>query len=487
MQKLLSKINAIYLVLALFVIGNLYVLGYKRDYFYEYNAIPFVLIIGYYAIYHLEKLLLLLAFITPLSVSLKELGYYGPVNLSIPAEPLMAGLMLIYFFHKLFTNKYDYRINRHPLTVLIYIQLIWLVITTLASEDILISIKFLVARLWFLFSAYFLANYLFKNKKNFVPFLSSYMISLAIVCLYTIFMHSRYGFDHKSADWVMSPFYNDHTAYGAALAMFIPVVVSFLFMRSINSFNKLMYVGLLLLFIVAIILSYARAAWVGLVVAILVYVTMRLRFNFKTLFVIVFGTIILFFSFQDEILIALGRNNTDAEEGFLNNIESVSNISTDASNLERLNRWSCAIRMWQDKPVFGWGPGTYMFMYAPYQLSSQTTVISTNFGTNGNAHSEYLGPLAEEGLPGLIIVLCIVLYTFNFGYRLFKEIEDRDTKLVATGVFLGLVTYFIHGVMNNFLDTDKLSLPFWSFLSIMVCIDLFHLKKDSEETKTSNR
>lgn len=461
----------------------MYVLVYKRDYFYMYNAIPFVLIIGYYAIYNLPKLLFFLAFITPLSVSLKELGYYGSVDLSLPAEPLMAGLMFLYFLNKLYTNQYNKGINTHAITLLIGVQLFWMFVTTLTSEDIIISIKFFISRCWFVFSCYFLANYLFKEKKNIIPFLTSYIVALAIVCVYTIFMHSKYGFDHKSADWVMSPFYNDHTAYSAALAMFIPVLISFLFISTINKFNKIIYTGILLLFILAIVLSYGRGGWLGLAVAFAVFVTLLLRLNFKALVIAFVSFFILFFSFQDEILIALGRNNTDAEEGFMNNIESVSNISTDASNLERLNRWSCAIRMWQDMPVFGWGPGTYMFKYAPYQLSSQTTVISTNFGTNGNAHSEYLGPLAEEGLPGLLIVLCFLLYTFSFGYRLYRQVEDRDTRILGTGVFLGLVTYFIHGFINNFLDTDKLSLPFWSFMSIMVCIDLFH-KKKTENTNT---
>lgn len=480
MLKKLSKTYLLYILVALYALGNTYVLIKKRDYFFEYNAIPFILIIGYYAIYNLQSLLYLLAFITPLSVSLKELGYYGTVNLSLPAEPLMAGLMVLYFLNKIYTNQFDKRINTHPLTILIFIQLFWIFVTMLTSEDVIVSLKFLVSRCWFLFSCYFLANYLFKNKGSIIPFLSSYMAALAIVCFYTIFMHSRYGFDHKSADWVMSPFYNDHTAYGAALAMFIPVLIALLFMSNVSRFNKMLYLFLLVLFIVAIILSYARAAWLGVAVALAVFITLILKFNFKVLIAVLFTTGVLLFSFQDDILIALGRNNTDAEEGFLNNIESVSNISTDASNLERLNRWSCAVRMWQDMPVFGWGPGTYMFMYAPYQLSSQKTVISTNFGTNGNAHSEYLGPLAEQGLPGLLIVICLLFYTFNFGYRLFKEVKDRDTKILATGVFLGIVTYFIHGFINNFLDTDKLSLPFWSFLSIMVCIDLFH-KNGTEE------
>jgi putative inorganic carbon (HCO3(-)) transporter len=474
MLKKLYKSYLLYIFVALFVMGNVYILVKKRDYFFEYNAIPFILIIGYYAIYNLQSLLYLLAFVTPLSVSLKELGYYGPVNLSLPAEPLMAGLMLLYFLNKIHTNKFDRRINTHPLTILIYIQLFWIFVTMLTSEDVLVSLKFLISRCWFLFSCYFLANYLFRDKRNIVPFLSAYMVSLAIVCCYTIFTHSKYGFDHKTADWVMSPFYNDHTAYGAALAMFIPVLVALLIMNNVNRFNKVMYASLLVLFIIAIILSYARAAWLGVAVAAAIFVTLRLGFNFKVLVAVLFTTGVLLFSFQDDILIALGRNNTDAEEGFLNNIESVSNISTDASNLERLNRWSCAVRMWEDKPVFGWGPGTYMFMYAPYQLSSQKTVISTNFGTNGNAHSEYLGPLAEEGLFGMLIVLALLFYTFNFGYRLYKEVQDRNMRILGTGVFLGIVSYFIHGFINNFLDTDKLSLPFWSFLAIMLCIDLFH-------------
>jgi putative inorganic carbon (HCO3(-)) transporter len=456
---------------------------YKRDYFFMYNTIPLFFIVGYYAIYELEKLLFFLAFITPLAVTLKEIGIYSTLNLSLPSEPLMAGLFLLYVLNKINSSNKLMEVNTHTLTILIALQLFWIFTTTLTSVDFVISIKFFISRLWFVFSCYFLANYLFKNKKNIVPFLTCYIVSLAIVCFYTIYQHSKFNFDHKTADWVMSPFYNDHTAYGAALAMFIPVVIAFLFMSSISKKNKMFMASILFVFLVAIVLSYARAAWMGLFVAVAVLITLFMRFNFKILFTGMLAVGMLFFTFQDDILIALGRNNTDAEEGFMNNIESVSNISTDASNLERLNRWSCAIRMWEDKPFFGWGPGTYMFNYAPYQLSTQKTIISTNFGTNGNAHSEYLSPLCEQGVIGLGIMLAIMLYVFNFGYRLFKEVKDRDMRILSTGVFLGMVTYFIHGFLNNFLDTDKLSLPFWSFLSIMVCIDLFHKNSVEEKTK----
>ena len=83
--------------------------------------------------------------------------------------------------------------------------------------------------------------------------------------------------------------------------------------------------------------------------------------------------------------------------------------------------------------------------------SRELTIISTNFGTNGNAHSEYLGPLAEQGVLGIVIVLILLFYVTSMGYRLVYSLEDRDDKIIAAGLFLGIMTYFVHGFFNNFL------------------------------------
>jgi hypothetical protein len=40
------------------------------------------------------------------------------------------------------------------------------------------------------------------------------------------------------------------------------------------------------------------------------------------------------------------------------------------------------------------------------------------------------------------------------------------------GIFLGLMTYFVHGVLNNYLDTDKASALFWGFFAILLALDL---------------
>lgn len=461
-----------------YIFGNAYVMVYKKDMFYPYNMLPVILIIVYTAIFHLQKLVFFLAFCTPLAISLKEMGLSDGMDLSLPSEPLMAGIMVLYIFNELSSRITDKKFLNHPVTILIIVQLAWMFVTTLTSTEVLISLKYLVSRLWFIFSCYIIMPHIFQNKKNIINFIYCYAAALALVVFYTVFQHAKFNFNDKAADWVVSPFYNDHTAYGAALAMFIPLMLCFVFMKSISKFMRVFALGLFCLFVFAIILSFARAGWLSLIVAFSIFVSLILRIKFRTILfaLIIFGSI--FYVFQTEIFIALGRNNTDAEGSFSNNIESVSNISTDASNLERLNRWSCAIRMWEDKPVLGWGPGTYMFKYAPYQLSSEKTIISTNFGTNGNAHSEYLGPLSEQGILGLLIVVAILLYCTSLGYRLVYTVAEPEMRVLVIGLFLGLMTYFVHGFLNNFLDTDKLSLPFWSFLAALVSIDLYYHKKE---------
>ena len=162
-------------------------------------------------------------------------------------------------------------------------------------------------------------------------------------------------------------------------------------------------------------------------------------------------------------------------------MKSISNISTDASNLERLNRWASAFRMWEERPVLGCGPGTYQFLYASYQRSYQLSTISTNAGDLGNAHSEYIGPMTEQGVPGVALVALLFLTTFATGVRVYRTAQDPHTARMALAFTLSLLTYYIHGVFNNFLDTDKLSVPFWAFTAVIVALDVYSEKKGINE------
>jgi len=187
-----------------------------------------------------------------------------------------------------------------------------------------------------------------------------------------------------------------------------------------------------------------------------------------------------YFSNREDIMLKMAKNQQDSSSNISEHVQSMSNISTDASNLERINRWKCAIKMFKEKPIFGWGPGTYMFQYAPFQMSEDLTIISTNAANRGNAHSEYIGPLAESGLFGSLSFILIAVVSVLTAIRVYFRSKLREVKLLSISVLLGLVTYFVHGTLNNFLDTDKASVPFWGFIAIIVALDVYHRDREGE-------
>ena len=130
------------------------------------------------------------------------------------------------------------------------------------------------------------------------------------------------------------------------------------------------------------------------------------------------------------------------------------------------------------------GPGTYQFQYAPFQMSYEKTIISTNAGDMGNAHSEYLGPMSESGIIGLITILILMLTVVITALRVYKNSESKTIRTLVLMCLTGLVTYYVHGLLNNFLDTDKASIPYWGFTSIIVALDLYFTKNN--EIKSSN-
>ena len=100
----------------------------------------------------------------------------------------------------------------------------------------------------------------------------------------------------------------------------------------------------------------------------------------------------------------------------------------------------------------------------------------------GNAHSEYLGPLSESGVLGMLSVLLIIGTVIWTTLTTLKRIEhNKELRALLLGVFLGLMTYFVHGVLNNFLDTDKLSVPYWGFIAIIVAIDVFYSREQENK------
>ena len=477
-----AKIAWLYLISALFVAVALYLLINKNSYLFF--AVPAVLGILLLYIFSLDKVMMLISFTVPLSVILEE---FEQLAVSLPAEPLLAGVMVLFIAKLLYEGNYDRQIARHPITNVIYCIFIWMVVTTITSEMPVVSIKFIVSRLWFVIPSFFFCALLFKKPKYIDWFIWLYIASLCIVVVYTTIIHSQHGFDNDSAHWVMSPFYNDHTAYGAALAIYLTLAITYAFIPGFNTRRKVFILAAVALLSLAMVLSSCRAAWVSLAASLAVLACVLLKIKFRWIFAVLVVLVGLFVAFQHQVIDMLEHNNQDASGDIVENIQSITNISTDASNLERFNRWNSAFRLFAERPMFGWGPGTYQFVYAPYQKSKDKTIISTNAGDGGNAHSEYIGPLAEQGLVGSLLMLVFVITVVYTGLKAYHKAKNKKAKVLVLGATLAFFGYFVHGFLNNFLDTDKLAVPVWSLAALITVIDLYYSNQERFEEVTQRQ
>ena len=440
---------------------------------------PVFLVILYLYFYSLDKILMLITLVTPIAINITQFEFN--VGVSLPSEPLMLGVLLIFIIKLFYNNKFDSRIWFHPLTLVIILQLLWMLITSMTSDLPLVSFKHLLARLWFVIPFYILGIQLFRKRININLFVWFYAIPLLGVIAYTTYNHSQYGFDEQAGHWVMEPFYNDHTAYGAILALYIPMFCGFTFSKVYSRTIRFFAFIVLSILMMALVLSYCRAAWLSLAFALGVLFIVIFRIKLKWIFFVSVILGFIFYIFSFEILDRLEKNRQGPSANFVEHLRSISNISTDNSNLERINRWQSALRMFEDRPVFGYGPGTYQFEYAPFQRSEEKTLISTNAGDKGNAHSEYIGPLAEQGLPGMLLVILSVVVFITTALRIYRRSPDPEVRMLSLSLMLALITYFLHGTMNNFLDTDKASVPVWGFMAAIVALDIYTRETRLEE------
>ncbi len=446
--------------------------------------IPAVLLFVVLAIVSVDKYLLVIVFFVPLSIPLSYLTTGLSFDMYLPTEPLLAGLLLLYMIKYLMGDRIDIKVLRHPVTIAIYFHLAWMLLTSLTSTDLLVSFKAFATRLWFIVSFYLIASQLFRKEKNMQTYLWVFIVALTGVIIYTLIHHAQYGFDNQvMAHNVCRPFYKDHTSYGATLGLILPMLLAlFLLIRRGDINTRFLMIILIGLVVFATVVSYTRATWLSIIGAAGVFLLIKLKIRFELILVGAAILIGLFFSVRTQVMIQLEQNRVESSGELAEHVQSMSNISTDQSNLERINRWSCAVRMWKDRPVFGFGPGTYQFEYGRYQRSFEKTRISTDFGTRGNAHSEYLGPLAESGVFGLLSLLIIIGVSIYTGLRVYYTAQRRSIRILSVAALVGLVSYYLHGLLNNFLDTDKISVLFWGYTAMLVAMDVYHRQSAEDET-----
>jgi O-antigen ligase len=435
--------------------------------FYSGNAIlksiilllPGVLAAAYAAFFRRSLLMPVLIFTVPLSMMI-NIG--GGLVINMPSEVLIAVIGLLFFGRSLYRPTFSRKILLHPLVILVSIELCWMLICASFSDFSAIGFKRSVVRGGYILVFFVLAAHWFVKPERTMLLWLLYGAGLVIPVTHTFISHAEFSFSSSAAYWI----------YGACLAFVLPGL--FILLANQKEFRLPRWkwgavAALFVLILLAEIFSFSRAAWMSLLGVLVLALLIRVRVRLWML-MLLFSSLAAGMWLQRETIIdRISTNESVSAKGSITeHFQSVTNVQTDASNLERINRWASAIYMAKERPVTGFGPGSYQFVYGSYQVRKYMTRISTFAGNKGHAHSEFFTALSENGFPGLILYVTILFTALGYGLKVIYHSRNAVARKITLAAVLGLTTFYIHGTFNAFLDTDKMAVLVFGAMAVIV-------------------
>ena len=418
-----------------------------------------------------ERLLLqVIVFFLPFSV---EAPFLAGSMLRMPTEPLIAIAAMALVIHFLRDNQTIKNTIRREALWLAPLFLVF-VATSLLSNMLMVSLKFSLVNVAYALTFYLLIMHESKGNPAFFPrLLLIYSAGFLLVMIWSLYQFRGFGWNPVVVPGIFEPFYNDHTIFGASAAFLAASWFSMAFTLKRNAARMAAWL-LSAALVVAVVYSTSRGAFLSLVVFFMVWIFYSFKPGVKLVIPALLLAALVFMTLRPAIFDMIPGSQSlsyDREAGLFDRTSSVANLSTDVSNIERLNRWHAAWKMFREKPLSGFGPGTYQFEYIPYQSPALMNRLSVTNpydppeGSGGTAHSEYLLALSEMGLFGLAAWLLLFGRWFVLSI---KRWHTHPRQMYMTAAIAALSTYFFHALVNNFLTTDKFAFLFWGAAAWLV-------------------
>jgi O-antigen ligase len=456
-------------VFALVLLCSVFGAVYTGMYFLA--GFPAVLLLAYLAVVDFRKIYYLLLFSIPLSTEVILPNGFGT---DLPTEPLTVGLMLLFV---LYWSRHRDAVSadslRHPVTLLLLLHWGWMLAPVLSSADPFISLKFFLAKSWYIITFYFLTGYLMRTAEDVRRFFWAVFVSLMLSVIIVLVRHSMYNFSFEDVYRVLSPFYRNHVAYAAIMAVFIPFVWFVRQWYPVKSIPYIIIGASTIILLIAIQLSYTRAAMGAVLLSVAAYWVIRLKLAKPAILIVAVVVVagLGWMSSQNTYLdFAPQYEKTISHTRFDNLLEATAQ-GEDISTMERFYRWIAGFYMVGERPLTGFGPGNFLEQYKAYTVTSFRTYVSHNPEQSG-IHCYYLMISVEQGLPGLLFFLLMSFAALIYGEQLYHRVRDRKTRQAVMALMLSLISILILCVINDLIETDKIGSFFFINIAMLVNLDI---------------
>jgi len=432
--------------------------------------VPFAIIALYSAWTDHRLLFFVLLFTLPISTEIK---ITGELSTDFPDEILMILVTGVLIASLILTRGHGLRkYMTHPIILFFLLTIVWSIAAISASDYPIISIKYLLAKTWYAGAFLIFPFIILKNKKDIIVAVRTLCFTMFAVVLIIQARHAADGFTFIGINEVVVPFFRNHVNYSAMLVCLIPV--TFVLMRMEKRRNvKVVLAGVLLIFFGALFFSYARGAWLALVMGAIGYFMIKKRLllvSFFLLIVSLVGAIIWLNHEKRYLQYAHDYRSTIYHENFREHLQATYQ-GKDVSTAERFYRWIAGMKMVEEKPLTGFGPNTFYNNYKEYAIPAYKTWVSKNT-EQSTVHNYFLLVAIEQGIPGLVFFLLLLASMFYYCQRLYHKSKDPFNRTVAMCSGVILVMIMTVNLLSDLIETDKIGSLFFLCISVLIITDL---------------
>jgi O-antigen ligase len=434
-------------------------------------GLPFVIILAYQTLVNYKSVYFLLFATIPIST---EVYFSNGLSTDLPSEPLTVGLMLVFVIQAIARpDLINGKFWRHPLTLLLLIHFFWIAFAAILSSNQIVSLKFTLSKFWYLATFFFLTGHILRNERQSWNLWWWIIIPLTLATIKVVLHHASMDFGFKEINKATSPFFRNHVNYAAILALMLPLLWFFWGRYKRWSLAWWVLAGCVFILFFGVLTAYTRAAYVALVLAAGIYFVIRLRLmRWAVLAALIIVPIAFAYVINNNKYMDFAPSErTVSHEGFKDIVAATYKLE-DVSTSERYYRWIAGIRMSTEHPFTGVGPGNFYFFYKGYTLNRFQTYVSDNPEKSG-IHNYFLMVLAEQGWPGLLFFLAMMIYTLILGEKVYHESgNNSNRKALAMGLMLLLCVIDAFLLMNDMIETDKVGSFFFFSMAILINLDL---------------
>ena len=201
----------------------------------------------------------------------------------------------------------------------------------------------------------------------------------------------------------------------------------------------------------ALILTYSRGCWLGVIIAIAILaLIIDKRFIFLGILLLLFAPLIL-------------------PDTIISRFTSIGNLE-DTSTSYRVNIWMGTLSMLKDYWLSGVGMGITSFNKI-YPLYSYNNIKAPH------SHNLFLQIMVEYGIVGFIVMIGVMYNYFKIAIISMKAKKD----IVLGGLMASMIGYLIQSMTDHTWYNYRVVLIFWVMIALTVTASKINLKEKEND------